>query len=70
MSELKDLQEHLLLEAQKLRKPVLIITTNGFQMRGVIDASDRDVIVLKDERRLQMVYKHAISTVTLNGGAV
>lgn len=37
MSEQKDLQEQLLLRAQECRKSVLVITTNGFQMRGVID---------------------------------
>ena len=62
MSEQKDLQEQLLLRAQECRKSVLVITTNGFQMRGVIVGSDRFVIALKGDGRLQMVYKHAIST--------
>lgn len=65
MSEQKDLQEHLLLRAQECRKSVLVITTNGFQMRGVIVSSDRFVIALKGDGRLQMVYKHAISTIVL-----
>ena len=63
MSEQKDLQEQLLLRAQECRKSVLVITTNGFQMRGVIVGSDRFVIALKGDGRLQMVYKHAISTI-------
>ena len=62
MSEQKDLQEQLLLRAQECRKSVLVITTNGFQMRGVIVGSDRFV---KGDGRLQMVYKHAISTIVL-----
>lgn len=70
MSEQKDLQEQLLLRAQECRKSVLVITTNGFQMRGVIVGSDRFVIALKgdgrlQDGRLQMVYKHAISTIVL-----
>ena len=65
MSEQKDLQEQLLLRAQECRKSVLVITTNGFQMRGVIVGSDRFVIALKGDGRLQMVYKHAISTIVL-----
>lgn len=66
MSEQKDLQEQLLLRAQECRKSVLVITTNGFQMRGVIVGSDRFVIALKKgDGRLQMVYKHAISTIVL-----
>ncbi len=65
MIEAKDLQERLLFRAQELQKPVLILTMNGFQMRGVIVGSDRFVIALKDNKGLQMVYKHAISTVVL-----
>ena len=65
MSEQKDLQEQLLLRAQECRKSVLVITTNGFQMRGIITGSDRFVIALKDDGRLQMIYKHAISTIVL-----
>ena len=52
MSEQKDLQEQLLLRAQECRKSVLVITTNGFQMRGVIVGSDRFVIALKGDGRL------------------
>lgn len=44
---------------------MLVITTNGFQMRVVIVGSDRFVIALKGDGRLQMVYKHAISTIVL-----
>lgn len=65
MIEAKDLQERLLFRAQELQKPVLIFTMNGFQMRGVIVGSDRFVIALKDNKGLQMVYKHAISTIVL-----
>lgn len=57
MSEQKDLQEQLLLRAQECRKSVLVITTNGFQMRGIITGSDRFVIALKGDGRLQMVYR-------------
>ena len=66
MDSMSDLQERLLLWAQKHRKPVLVIITNGFQMRGVITGFDRNVIALADDMgKLRMVYKHAISTVML-----
>lgn len=65
MSEQKDLQEQLLSRAQECQKSVLVITTNGFQMRGIITGSDRFVIALKGDGRLQMIYKHAISTIVL-----
>ena len=53
MSEQKDLQEQLLLRAQECRKSVLVITTSGFQMRGIITGSDRFVIALKGDGRRQ-----------------
>ena len=53
---MSDLQERLLWTAQTHQKPVLIITTNGFQMRGGIAGFDRDVIALSDGMgKLQMV---------------
>lgn len=61
----QDLQEQLLSRAQECRKSVLVITTNGFQMPGIITGSDRFVIALKGDGRLQMVYKHAISMIVL-----
>lgn len=65
MIEAKDLQERLLFSAKQSQKPVLIFTTNGFKMKGVIIGSDRFVVALKDDRGVEMVYKHAISTVVL-----
>ena len=65
MIEAKDLQERLLFRAKQSQKPVLIFTTNGFRMQGVLIGSDRFVVALKDDRGVEMVYKHAISTVVL-----
>lgn len=63
---MNNLQGRLFLWAQRHQKTVLVITTNGFQMRGVITGFDHDVIALADDMgKLRMVYKHAISTVAL-----
>ena len=37
---------------------------NGFQMRGVITGYDPFVVVLDSDGRQQVIYKHAISTIT------
>ena len=37
---------------------------NGYQMRGVIAAFDPYVVVLMSDSRQQVIYKHAISTIT------
>ena len=36
----------------------------GFQMRGVITGFDQFVILLQSDGRQQMIYKHAVSTMT------
>ena len=37
---------------------------NGFQMRGVISGFDAFTVVLTAEGRQNMIYKHAISTIS------
>lgn len=37
---------------------------NGFQMRGIITGFDQFVIMLQSDGRQQMIYKHAVSTMT------
>ena len=44
--------------------PLTVFLVNGFQMRGVITGFDPFVIVLFSEGRQQMIYKHAVSTIT------
>ena len=38
--------------------------TNGFQMRGVIRGFDHFVILLDCDGKQEMIYKHAVSTIT------
>jgi len=42
---------------------VTVFLTNGFQLRGVVRAFDSYVILLESEGKMQMVYKHAVSTI-------
>ena len=41
-----------------------VFLMNGFQMRGVITGFDAFVILLQSDGRQQMIYKHAVSTIT------
>lgn len=47
---------------------VQIFLTNGFQMRGIIASFDDKVIIVESNTQKNMVYKHAISTITLTEG--
>ena len=40
------------------------ILINGFQLRGIIKGFDNFVVLLEGEGRQQLIYKHALSTIT------
>ncbi len=57
-------QDTFLNQARKDRTLLTVFLMNGFQMRGVITSFDQFVIVLQSDGRQQMIYKHAVSTIT------
>ena len=57
-------QDQFLNQARKERTPLTVFLVNCFQMRGVITGFDAFVVVLLSEGRQQMIYKHAVSTIT------
>ncbi|MEA5051433.1 MAG: RNA chaperone Hfq [Oscillospiraceae bacterium] len=59
-----NLQDVFLNQARKEKIPVTIYLTNGFQFRGVVKGFDSFTVVLDSEGRQNLVYKHAISTIT------
>ena len=58
------LQEQFLRSLRLERIPVTVFLVNGFQIRGEIRGFDAFVVVIYSEGKQQMVYKHAISTIT------
>lgn len=46
------------------RQVVTLFTANGFQMKGRITAFDENVVVMEIRKEQQIVYRHAISTIT------
>ncbi len=58
----KNIQDDFLQKLLKDQKPVSIFLVNGIKLHGVIDGFDEKVILLKNGV-IQMVFKHAISTV-------
>ena len=64
MKKIANLQDLFLLSARRERVSVTVFLVNGFQMRGVITGFDQFVILLQSDGRQQMIYKHAVSTMT------
>lgn len=64
MKNKANLQDIFLLRARQDRIPVTMFLMNGFQMRGTITGFDAFVVVLDSEGKQQVIYKHAISTIS------
>ncbi len=63
MSKSHNLQDTFLNTLRKEHIPVAIFLVNGIKLQGQIDSFDQYVVILKNAVN-QMVYKHAISTVS------
>lgn len=64
MEQKENYQDQFLNQARKERTPLTVFLMNGFQMRGVITGFDAFVILLQSDGKQQMIYKHAVSTIT------
>ena len=64
MQKTQNLQDLFLNQTRKDRQSVSLFLMNGFQMRGIITGFDQFVIMLQSDGRQQMIYKHAVSTMT------
>lgn len=59
-----NLQDSFLNQVRKENVPVTIHLVNGFQIKGSVRGFDNFTVVLDVMCKQQMVYKHAISTIT------
>lgn len=58
-----NLQDLFLNNARKNRIPVTIFLTNGFQLKGNVKGFDNFTVILDNEGKQMMIYKHAVSTI-------
>ena len=61
---INNLQDIFLNNARKERIPVTIFLVNGVQLKGIVKGFDSFTVVLDSDGKQQLVYKHAISTVS------
>ncbi|MGI6562940.1 MAG: RNA chaperone Hfq [Clostridia bacterium] len=59
-----NLQDVFLNQVRKERIPVTLFLTNGFQLKGTVRGFDNFTVVVETDGRQQLVYKHAISTIS------
>ena len=59
-----NLQDVFLNQVRREKLAVTVYMTNGFQLKGVVKGFDNYTVVLDSDGRQQLIYKHAISTVS------
>ncbi|MCD7974944.1 MAG: RNA chaperone Hfq [Phascolarctobacterium sp.] len=60
----RNLQNSFLNHVRKENLGVIIYLMNGFQIRGLVRGFDNFTIIMENEGKQQLVYKHAISTIS------
>ena len=58
-----NLQDTFLNSVRKSKNPVTLFLVNGVKLQGVITWFDNFSVLLRREGTVQLVYKHAISTI-------
>ncbi|HHW47415.1 MAG TPA: RNA chaperone Hfq [Clostridiaceae bacterium] len=59
-----NLQDVFLNQVRKEHIAVTIYLTNGFQLKGLVKGFDNFTVIIESDGRQQLVYKHAISTIS------
>lgn len=59
-----NLQDVFLNQARKEKTPVTMFLMNGYQFKGIVKGFDSYVVILDCEGKQNVVYKHAISTIS------
>ena len=59
----QNLQDVFLNTVRKAKTPLTIFLVNGVKLQGVVTWFDNFCVLLRREGQIQLVYKHAISTI-------
>ena len=65
----QNLQDTFLNAVRKSKTPLTIFLVNGVKLQGVVTWFDNFCVLLRRDGQIQLVYKHAISTI-MPGGPV
>ena len=63
MSKNENVQDVFLNTLRTHKIPVTVFMTNGFQQKGTVASFDGYTILLVNEGKQYMIYKHAVSTI-------
>jgi len=63
----QNLQDAFLNSVRKSKLPLTIFLVNGVKLQGVVTWFDNFCVLLRRDGQVQLVYKHAISTIMPSG---
>ncbi len=63
----QNLQDTFLNSVRKSKTPLTIFLVNGVKLQGVVTWFDNFCVLLRRDGQVQLVYKHAISTIMPSG---
>jgi host factor-I protein len=63
MDKKANLQDTFLNAVRKSKTPLTIFLVNGVKLQGVVTWFDQFCVLLRRDGQIQLVYKHAISTI-------
>ena len=63
MEKSQNLQDVFLNQVRKQHVPVTIFLVNGVKLQGIITWFDNYSMLLKRDGHIQLIYKHAVSTI-------
>src|SRR3546814_18192965 len=63
----QNVQDVFLNHIRKTKTPVTVFLVNGVKLQGIISWFDNFSVLLRRDGHMQLVYKHAISTVMPSG---
>ena len=61
-----NLKDSMINQVRKDNGPVVIHLMNGFQIKGYVKGFDSFTVIMDSMGKQMLVYKHAISTITLS----
>lgn len=66
MKKSNSIQDHIINQARRNGQTVTIFLVSGMKINGKIVGFDGFTILIEFNKRQQMIYKHAISTIVLD----
>ena len=63
----QNLQDTFLNSVRKSKVPLTIFLINGVKLQGIVSWFDNFCVLLRRDGQVQLVYKHAISTIMPSG---